>query len=65
MIVKNTILLKDCYFHQVETILALMNVLAYVKYFIDHANNRNKLHIFHTYFDANENLFPSNEGQKV
>ena len=42
-----------------------MNVLAYVKYFIDHANNRNKLHIFHTYFDANENLFPSNEGQKV
>ena len=38
-----------------------MNVLAYVKYFIF-------LSIFcnnYTYFDANENLFPGNEGQKV
>ena len=30
--------LKDCYFHEVETILALMNVLAYVKCFNDHTN---------------------------
>ena len=30
--------LKDCYFHEVETILALMNVLAYVKCFNYHTN---------------------------
>ena len=32
------ILLKDCYFHEVETILALMNVFAYVKCVNDHIN---------------------------
>ena len=30
--------LKDCYFHEVETILVLMNVFAYVKCFNDHTN---------------------------
>ena len=30
--------LKDCYFHEVETILALMNVFAYVKCFNNHTN---------------------------
>ena len=30
--------LKDCYFHEVDTILALMNVLAYVKCFNGHIN---------------------------
>ena len=47
-----------------------MNVLAYVKYFIDHANNKNNFFVSifcndYTYFDANENLFSGNEGQKV
>ena len=32
------ILLKDCYFHEVETILALMNVFAYVKCVNGHIN---------------------------
>ena len=30
---------KGLFFHRVETILALMNVLTYVKCFIDHTNN--------------------------
>lgn len=30
--------LKDCYFHEVETILVLMNVFAYVKCFNNHTN---------------------------
>ena len=48
-----------------------MNVLAYVKYFIDIMpiiETNFFLSIFcnnYTYFDANENLFPVNEGQKV
>ena len=32
------IVLKDCYFHEVETVLALMNVFAYVKCFNGHIN---------------------------
>ena len=32
------IVLKDCYFHEVETVLALMNVFAYVKCFNGHTN---------------------------
>ena len=34
------ILLKDSYFYRVETILALMNVLAYVNCFTDHKLER-------------------------
>ena len=29
--------LKGCYFHEIEITLALMNVLLYVKFLIDHA----------------------------
>ena len=68
------ILLKDWYFHQVETIFTLMNVLAYEKSFTDHTNNKIlkqsfiflqwfHIHCIDSYFDANE--FPGNEGQKV
>ena len=32
------IVLKDCYFHEVETVLALMTVFAYVKCFNGHIN---------------------------
>ena len=32
------IVLKDCYFHEVETVLALMNVFAYAKCFNGHIN---------------------------